>query len=208
MDANVSPAYTRQLSIAGALAILGLGTAVVYTLRSTPYTMILFLGAGQLLLVAALVLFAWVVVADIRARLSSVVERRFREGEIVFRQGDPADRLYAIGRGEAEVVREDPATGETVLARLGPGEFFGEMGILANAPRMATVRAATDLEVLSIHRAYFGQLYAYMPTVREGILAEYRRRAGARPGGSGAASGGGAGPGPEDSPGPVPPASR
>jgi len=184
MDTSLSHPRAKQLSLAGLLAILGLGTAVVYTLRSTPYTMVLFMGGGQLLLLAALVVFLWVVAADIKARLQSVVEKHFKKGETVFRQGDPADRLYAIGRGEADVVREDPAVGDTILARLGPGEFFGEMGILGNAPRMATVRAATDLEVLSIHRAYFGQLYSYLPTLREGILAEYRRRA-ARPGRSG-----------------------
>ncbi len=176
MDADLSYPHGKHLAAAGLLALLGLGTALVYTLRSTPYTMILFMGAGQSLLVAALVLFLWVLVADIRARLQRVVERRFRKGEVVFRQGDPADRLYAIGRGEAEVVREDPVRGETLLARLGPGEFFGEMGILGNAPRMATVRAATDLDVLSIHRSHFGQLYSYLPTLREGILTEYRRR--------------------------------
>jgi hypothetical protein len=184
MDASLSHPRAKQLSVAGLLAVLGLGTAVVYTLRSTPYTMVLFMGGGQLLLLAALVVFLWVVAADIRARLQSVVEKHFKKGEIVFRQGDPSDRLYAIGRGEAEVVRENPAEGDTILARLGPGEFFGEMGILGNAPRMATVRATTDLEVLSIHRVYFGQLYAYLPTLREGIMAEYRRRA-AQPGRSG-----------------------
>ncbi len=171
-------AYThgKHLSIAGALAILGLVTAVVYILDSTPYTMVLFLGAGQLLLLSALALFVWVVAADIRTRLQAVVERRFTKGEVVFRQGDPADRLYSIGWGEVEVVREDPSRGETILARLGPGDFFGEMGILGNAPRMATVRAATDLDVLSIHRDDFSQLCAYLPSLREGILAEYRRR--------------------------------
>ncbi len=176
MNVLASPAHARRLTIAGLLALLGLGTAVLYTLHATPYTMILFMGGGQTLLLAALLVFLQVVVADLRVRLQSVVERRFRAGETVFRQGDPSDRLYAIGRGEAEVVREDPAGGETVLARLGPGEFFGEMGLLGNAPRMATVRAATDLDVLSIHRLYFGQLYSYLPSLRDGILAEYRRR--------------------------------
>ena len=172
---------SRPLFAAGMLSLAGLLTALIYTLRSTPYTMILFLGVGQTLLAAGVAVFLWVVASDIRARLQSVAVKRFRKGEVVFRQGDPPDRLYSIGRGEAEVVREDPVQGERVLARLGPGEFFGEMGILGNAPRMATVRAATDLEVLSIHRVYFGPLFSYLPSLREGILAEYRRRS-AQPG--------------------------
>lgn len=176
MNAVAPHAHEKRLVTAGLLALLGLLTAVVYIVRSTPYTMVVFMGGGQLLLLAALIVFLWAVAVDIRTRLQSVVEKRFLKGEIVFRQGDPSDRLYAIGRGEAEVVREDPVRGETVLARLGPGEFFGEMGILGDAPRMATVRAATDLTVLSVHRIHFGQLYAYLPSLREGILAEYRRR--------------------------------
>ena len=176
MDTATPHAHEKHLLVAGLLALLGLVTAIVYIVRSTPYTMVFFMGGGQLLLLAALVLFLWVVAVDIRTRLQSVVEKRFKPGEIVFRQGDPSDRLYSIGRGEAEVVREDPIRGETILARLGPGEFFGEMGLLGDAPRMATVRASTDLTVLSIHRTYFGQLYSYLPSLREGILAEYRRR--------------------------------
>ena len=193
METGIPYAHEKHLCLAGFLALLGLLTALVYIVRSTPYTMVLFLGAGQTLLLAALAIFVWVLASDIRARLRSVVERRFKQGEIIFRQGDPPDCLYAIGRGEAEVVREDPVRGETILARLGPGEFFGEMGILGNAPRMATVRAATDLEVLSIHRIHFGPLLSYLPWLREGILAEYRRRSadlnrapGAGPGGTNA----------------------
>ena len=176
VDTGMHRTYRKHLFAAGMLALLGLLTALVYTLHSTPYTMILFLGGGQTLLLAAVVVFLWVVVSDIRTRLQSVVEKRFKKGEVIFRQGDPPDRLYSIGRGEAEVVREDPVRGETVIARLGPGDFFGEMGILGNAPRMATVRAVTELEVLSIHRSYFGPLLSYLPSLREGILAEYRRR--------------------------------
>ena len=193
MDTGIPYAHEKHLCLAGFLALLGLLTALVYIVRSTPYTMVLFLGAGQTLLLSALGIFLWVLASDIRARLRSVVERRFKQGEIIFRQGDPPDCLYAIGRGEAEVVREDPVRGETILARLGPGEFFGEMGIIGNAPRMATVRAATDLEVLSIHRIHFGPLLSYLPWLREGILAEYRRRSadlnrapGAGPGGTNA----------------------
>jgi hypothetical protein len=176
VDTGMNHAYGKHLFAAGMLAMAGLLTALIYILRSTPYTMILFLGAGQTLLIAAVAVFLWVVASDIRARLQSVVEKRFKKGEVIFRQGDPPDRLYSIGRGEVEIVREDLVRGEAILARLGPGEFFGEMGILANAPRMATVRAATDLEVLSIHRVYFGPLLSYLPSLREGILAEYRRR--------------------------------
>ncbi len=166
----------KQLSLAGSLALLGLLTALVYLGRSTPYTMIAFLGGGQMLIVAGAAIYVYVIAGDIKARLDSVVEKRVRAGETVFRQGDFPDRLYVIGTGEVEVIREDPLHGEISLARLGAGEVFGEMGILGNTPRTATIRAATDLELLSIHRTYFSSLFSYLPSLREGILADYQRR--------------------------------
>jgi hypothetical protein len=172
------PLHTQEkhLSVAGSLALLGLLTALVYLCRPTPYTTIAFLGGGQMLIVAGAAIYIYVIAADIKVRLESVVEKRVRADDIVFRQGDFPDRLYVIGKGEVEVIREDPLHGEILLARLGAGEFFGEMGILGNTPRTATIRAVTDLELLSIHRTYFRSLFSYLPSLREGILAEYQRR--------------------------------
>jgi cytochrome P450/CRP-like cAMP-binding protein len=82
--------------------------------------------------------------------------RRFSPGEVVIRQGDEPDRFYVIVAGAAEVVNHHPA-GDIVLATLGPGEYFGEIGILHNRPRTATVRAASisNLEVLALEREHF-----------------------------------------------------
>jgi CRP-like cAMP-binding protein len=107
------------------------------------------------------------------------VQRAFTACEIVFREGDFPDRLYLIGKGEAEVTKDVRGDAPVVLARLGPGEFFGEIGIIGNTPRTATVRAATDLETLSIHRDYFTSLLAYLPSWKERVFEDYRRRAAA-----------------------------
>jgi hypothetical protein len=166
----------RYLALAGVLALLGLATAVVYNLRFTPYTMVLFMGAGQGLIALAACCFAYAAWIGIRARLHSIVERRFKAGEIVFRQGDYPDRLYVIGDGEVDVVRETPGQPDVVLTRLGKDHFFGEIGILSDTPRTATVKAATDLTVLSIHRNYFTSLFSYLPALRERVLAAYQAR--------------------------------
>ena len=65
----------------------------------------------------------------------------FEPGQDVFRQGELGDRIYIILSGEADVVREDNG-GSRRLARLGPGEFFGEMAILNRtfAPRRCAAR--------------------------------------------------------------------
>lgn len=162
--------------LAGVLALLGLSTAVVYTLRFTPYTMVLFMMGGQGLIALAAACFAGAAVWSLRARLRSIEERRFRAGETVFRQGDAADRLYVIGRGEVDVIRETPGQPDVVLTRLGKDQFFGEIGILSDTPRTATVRAATDVDVLSIHRSYFTSLFSYLPMFRERVLAAYVMR--------------------------------
>ena len=80
---------------------------------------------------------------------------RYRAGETVVRQGDSADRFYIITHGDVTVSHRDEAGREALLATLGPGQFFGEMGLLADTPRTASVHAATDLEVLALDREAF-----------------------------------------------------
>ena len=174
--------HDRYLALSGLLTAFGLLTAIVFTLRSTPYLMVLFLGAGVACVIAGAAIFAALLVADVRSRLHSVVERAFKAGDVVFKEGDFPDRLYLIGKGEAQVTKEAGGGSLVVLATLGPGEFFGEIGIIGNTPRTATVRAATDLETLSIHRDYFTSLLTYLPSWKERVFDDYRRR-GAKPGG-------------------------
>jgi CRP-like cAMP-binding protein len=66
-------------------------------------------------------------------------------GEVVIREGDYTRRGYRLKRGWAEVYLEGPP--ERVLARLGPGDMFGEMALISGRPRSASVRALDDLEV-------------------------------------------------------------
>jgi hypothetical protein len=176
MHVDETSSHPRFLLASAVLALLGLLTAVVYNLDFTPYTMVLFMMAGQGLIALAIACFAWAVWSGIRTRLRSIVELRFKPGEVIFRQGDPPDRVYAIGKGEVDVIREAPGKEDVILVRLGQGQFFGEIGILAETPRTATVRAATDVEVLGIHRSYFTSLFSYLPTFRDKVLAEYEER--------------------------------
>ena len=168
--------HDRFLVLAGLLTLLGLAIGVVHVLWSTPYTMVAFLGLGQLTIAVGAGIFLVIVLLDLKARLQSVVEKSFGKGEVVFRQGDFPDRLYLIGEGEAEVVREMPGGEEVSLAHLKPGEFFGEMGIVGNTPRSATVRAATPLETLSIHRSYLGPIFSYLPSWQEKVKEDFARR--------------------------------
>jgi NADH dehydrogenase len=89
----------------------------------------------------------------------------YEPGQEVFRQGELGDRLYLVLAGEVDVVREEDAGGR-VLARLGPGQWFGEMALLHQTVRTATVRCVSPLDVLSLPREEFGVLAAHLPDLR------------------------------------------
>jgi len=74
----------------------------------------------------------------------------FAAGDTIVAEGDPADRFYVITRGEVSISRRGPDGDELKLATLGRGQFFGEVGILADTHRTATVRAVGDVELVGL----------------------------------------------------------
>ena len=80
-------------------------------------------------------------------------------GDVIVRQGDEADKFYVVSKGEVEVVRDEQGAQRDV-AVLGPGQFFGEIGLLRATPRSATVRAKTAAQVLALDGATFSQFIA------------------------------------------------
>ena len=82
----------------------------------------------------------------------------FGPGELVVREGEPADRFYLVIEGRAVVTQHGADGAETVLNEVGPGEYFGEVGLLEDVPRIASVRAKTALEVMALDRSAFRRL--------------------------------------------------
>src|SRR5204862_3339407 len=90
------------------------------------------------------------------AKLQTV---QIEAGDVIVRQGAPADKFFIIIDGEVEVVHEqDGATKR--LATLTAGQFFGEMAILRDTPRMATVRAIGPTTLFAMERDAFQNLVA------------------------------------------------
>lgn len=92
----------------------------------------------------------------------------------VFESGAPGDRFYVIVRGVMEVLSGDD---QRVLAHLEDGDFFGEMALLEDAPRNATVRAVTPATVLSLERSQFSALLETAPGVARAIQQVAAERA-------------------------------
>ena len=108
--------------------------------------------------------------------------RTLARNQPVFRQGDRPTAFYVVRRGVLEVVEEDPDTGnERSIRTLGRGGSFGELGLISNALRAATVRAVGEAEVFEFDRGTFDRLLADMihvpefePTLQQ--LAELREQ--------------------------------
>ena len=81
--------------------------------------------------------------------------RTLTDREVLFRQGDPSDLVYVVEQGGVDVVRELAGGGEEVLAELGPGSYFGELGPLFGLRRSATVRGHGPATVLGLSVAAF-----------------------------------------------------
>ena len=89
-------------------------------------------------------------------RLAQVaVRRRAARGEQVVRVGEDAEALLILLTGRAKVTNVDEEGREIILAWLGPGEFFGEMGLIDGSPRSANVVAVEPCEMLSIGKQEF-----------------------------------------------------
>jgi CRP-like cAMP-binding protein len=101
-----------------------------------------------------------------------------KEGETLAREGDVGREFFVIIDGTAEVVR-----GDDKIAELGPGDFFGEMALVGDDPRMATVRATAPMRVIVMTRQSFREIDRSMPQVHSRIVEaiEARRAAGAAP---------------------------
>jgi CRP-like cAMP-binding protein len=113
--------------------------------------------------------------------LPRVQTHRVPAGDVIVRQGDAADHFYVVTRGRVEVVNHHPRGDDIPLAWLGPGEYFGEIGLLQGGRRTATVRAgAEEVEVLSLDRDAFHELIRSAPEAAEDIGAVMTARLAAR----------------------------
>lgn len=113
-----------------------------------------------------------------REALESLVQQltlvQLAADEILFREGDPGDALYVIVEGEVAVQAEGPPRVE--MARLGAGAFIGEVALMTDQPRSATITATSDAELLRIDRKTLAGVLASHGEVLAAVLRFVRDR--------------------------------
>jgi CRP-like cAMP-binding protein len=100
---------------------------------------------------------------------------QFADGQRFFSQGDPSDAAYVILDGRANVLLNTPG-GEIQVAELGSNALVGEMGILSDTPRSATIMAAEPTTALRIDKRVFLELLAQFPQMSLAIMRELAKR--------------------------------
>jgi len=98
--------------------------------------------------------------------------REYAVGDVLFNEGDEADALYMIRRGSVTVSRQVDGK-EIVAAYISAGSYFGEMALVSNSPRTATIRASAPTEVVLLEAERFNALLDQNPAVRSEITGRY-----------------------------------
>lgn len=121
-------------------------------------------------------LFAGLSDAD-RATLASATSiRRYRRGERIVTQGQSGDHLFVIVRGRVSVMILSPDGREVVLTTLGEGDHFGEMALLDESPRSASVVASERSELAILTRQTFFDLLRTNFSLTRALLSSFSRR--------------------------------
>lgn len=110
-------------------------------------------------------------VAPAKLKLLAFTSQRlsFKAGTTLFNQGDPGDAAYVVLAGAADVLVNSDS-GEIKVATVGPNSIIGEIAILCDVNRTATVRANSPLEVLRIDKAQFLEMLSEFPEMAVQII--------------------------------------
>ena len=162
----------RLLIIAQVLALLALGLGLQFLWNTTGGTVFAFSTFAPVLTgIASLILIA-ILIYRFRKRHSLFDRETYDPGQEIFRQGDEGECAYFIRSGEVEVLQDNK-----VVAKLSSGQYFGEMALIRDAPRNATVRAVARTEVAVLGKGNFLTMLNLIPATQEDIMKTVKERA-------------------------------
>lgn len=110
-----------------------------------------------------------------------LLEETFKEGQAVVREGEPGERLYFIEEGQAKTYKRNRRGEDEIVFEFQPNDYFGELALIRNTPRAATVVAKGSLKTCSIDRETFKRLLGPLELVLARNVSRYEkfvRRAG------------------------------
>jgi MFS family permease len=152
VGAILAPALIGALGVRGALLATGAflpALAFAFGRRLSGLDEVA-LPETELRLLRSIDIFAPLPPAVLESLAHSLVPVKIEPGREVFRQGDLGDRFYIVAEGEAEIVSDG-----RIVAVTGPGGYFGEISLLRDVARTATVRAKSELELFALERDDF-----------------------------------------------------
>ena len=178
VGAFTAPLMAEQFGVGPTLAFIAivstiLGMVAVVALRPTGALLTSGLDPRRLELLRGSV-FGGVLPIRLEAAARRLVPVDVVEGQRVVGQGDVADRFYVIDTGAYTVTQRAPDGSSVELRTLGPGEVFGEIGILSSVPRTATVTAASAGSLFALDRDGFLGLVDAGPGLTTQLLDRYR----------------------------------
>ena len=100
----------------------------------------------------------------------------FGAGQELFHQGDPGDAMYVILGGVADVLIDSDKGGQIAVAEMRKNNFVGDMAILCDVPRTATIKAREPLTTLKISKDMFYRLVAEVPQMAIEVMRELAHR--------------------------------
>ena len=121
-------------------------------------------------------LFAELDDRELAAVAAVAKSRRYAKDDVVFHADETGDVFCLIREGQVKVTMISPEGKEIILSMLGPGDFFGEMALLDDEPRSATVVATEPLDVVTIWRSDFLQILQENFSITKKVLAEMSKR--------------------------------
>jgi Cyclic nucleotide-binding domain len=162
----------RLLIVAQLLALLALGLGLQFLWNTTGGTVFAFSTFAPVLTGVASLILIGTLIYRFRKRHSLFEKETYESGQEIFRQGDEGECAYFIRSGEVEVLQDNK-----VVARLSSGQYFGEMALIQDAPRNATVRAVGRTEVAVLGKGNFLTMLNLMPATHEDIMKTVQERA-------------------------------
>ena len=110
-------------------------------------------------ILGAIEMFQTLSASEVSILVEALSEQRFMEGDVIIRQGEPGETFYIVKQGEVKITKvADGASTDREIARLREGTYFGEVALLRDEPRMATVTAVAPTVCMSVDRTTFSQV--------------------------------------------------